>query len=71
MTSAFLSMLQNEMSRMMMTNSDMDLVLQRVDGVWTPNFDNVLLDPDGEPGEARRAADCSMHPSDRYAQFGL
>ena len=64
-------MLQNEMSRMMMTNSDMDLVHQRVDGVWTPNFDNVLLDSDGEPaGEARRAADCSMHPSDRYAQFG-
>ena len=48
----------------------MDLVHQRVDGVWTPNFDNVLLDSDGEPaGEARRAADCSMHPSDRYAQY--
>ena len=44
----------------------MDLVRQRVDGVWTPNFSNILLgDYGGESGEAR-AADCSMHPSDRY-----
>ena len=43
----------------------MELVRQRVDGVWTPNFENILQDYGGESGEAR-SADCSMHPSDRY-----
>ena len=53
----------------------MELVRQRVDGVWTPHFDNILLDyygegeAGGESGEAR-AAGCSMHPSDRYTLDG-
>ena len=43
----------------------MDLV-RHVNGVWTPNFDKILSEDGGESGEGRSAADCAMHPSDRY-----